>query len=114
MSVQETVGLVLAQGFGPSDDPGGQGEDFGKSSPVGLLLLVVFAISIVLLVRSMTKHLKRLPVNFDQGKADAAAPARATADADPDGQDADPVGGGAGTEPGSTESPGRDKSSGDT
>lgn len=86
MTVQTTVGLVLAQGLsGPSDDSGGQGEDFGKSSPVGLLLLVVFAISIALLVRSMTKHLKRLPVSFDQSKADAAAPARARA-AESDGE----------------------------
>lgn len=113
MTVQPTVGLVLAQSFGPSDDPGGQGEDFGKSSPVGLLLLVVFAISIALLVRSMTKHLKRLPVNFDQGKAEAAAPARARtaesgADAEPGlHEDAD-------RDTDAAESAGQDKNSGST
>jgi hypothetical protein len=40
-------------------------EDVGKSGPLGLLLTVVLLIAVVLLVRSMTKHLKRLPPSFD-------------------------------------------------
>lgn len=52
--------LVRAQ-----QDGGGQGEDFGKSSPVGLLLLVLFLIAVAFLVRSMTKHLRRVPASFD-------------------------------------------------
>lgn len=75
MSAQETVALVLAQAPVPPQDPGGQGEDFGKSSPLGLVLLIVFAIAVVFLIRSMTKHLKKLPVVFDEEKANAAAPA---------------------------------------
>lgn len=59
---QESV--VLAQQPGNGDN-GGQGEDFGKSSPVGLLVLLLFLVAVVLLVRSMTKHLKRLPASFD-------------------------------------------------
>jgi hypothetical protein len=47
------------------DDPGGRGEDFGKSSPVGLLVLLVFLIAVAFLARSMTKHLKRVPASFD-------------------------------------------------
>ncbi|SES12055.1 hypothetical protein [Actinokineospora terrae] len=46
-------------------DPGGQGEDFGKSSPLGFLILVLFFVAVAFLVRSMTKHLKRLPESFD-------------------------------------------------
>lgn len=76
MTAWETAAYVLAQAPAPPNDPGGQGEDFGKSSPVGLVLLIVFAIAVVLLVRSMTKHLKKLPVVFDEQKAAAAAPAR--------------------------------------
>ena len=76
--------LVLPAGFGPAvdataavavaqqpsvpagpEDPGGQGEDFGKSSPVGLVLIVLLFLAAVLLVRSMTRHLKRLPESFD-------------------------------------------------
>ena len=40
-------------------------EDVGKAGPLGLLLTVVLAISILLLVKSMTRHLKRLPRSFD-------------------------------------------------
>ena len=48
------------------NDPGGRGEDFGKSSPVGLLVLLLFFIAVAFLVRSMTKHLKRVPASFDK------------------------------------------------
>jgi hypothetical protein len=58
-----THAIVLAQQ--PNGDNGGQGEDFGKSSPVGFLLLLIFLIAVALLVRSMTKHLKRVPASFD-------------------------------------------------
>lgn len=49
-----------------SNDPGGHGDDFGKSSPVGLLLLVLFLIATAFLVRSMNKHLKKVPASFDE------------------------------------------------
>jgi hypothetical protein len=41
-------------------------EDVGKAGPLGLLLTVLLAIAIVLLVKSMTRHLKRLPASFDE------------------------------------------------
>ena len=40
-------------------------EDVGKSGPLGLLLTVLLLIAVVLLVRSMSKHLKRIPPSFD-------------------------------------------------
>lgn len=40
-------------------------EDVGKSGPLGLLLTVLLLIAVALLVRSMTKHLKRIPATFD-------------------------------------------------
>ncbi|TFV67989.1 hypothetical protein E4P40_23835 [Blastococcus sp. CT_GayMR20] len=40
-------------------------EDVGKSGPLGLLLTVVLLIAVVFLVRSMSKHLKRVPASFD-------------------------------------------------
>ena len=60
-----SAGLVLTQQPGNGDN-GGQGEDFGKSSPVGLLVLLLFLIAVAFLVRSMTKHLKRVPESFDK------------------------------------------------
>jgi hypothetical protein len=40
-------------------------EDVGKSGPFGLLLLVLGLIAVGFLVRSMTRHLKRVPVSFE-------------------------------------------------
>jgi len=60
-----TVALVLTQQQPDTGDGGGQGEDFGKSSPVGFLLLLIFLVAVAFLVRSMTKHLKRIPKSFD-------------------------------------------------
>lgn len=61
----------LAQQPGNGDN-GGQGEDFGKSSPVGFLILILFLIAVALLVRSMTKHLKRIPESFDEPASDTS------------------------------------------
>ena len=42
-------------------------EDVGKAGPIGALLTVLLFIAILLLVRSMTTHLKRVPRSFDDG-----------------------------------------------
>ena len=68
VALPATSALVLAQQPGNGDN-GGQGEDFGKSSPVGFLLLLIFLIAVAFLVRSMTKHLKRVPPTFDPEEA---------------------------------------------
>jgi hypothetical protein len=66
MTIEHTIAMVgVAQPPPKPDDPGGRGEDFGKSSPVGLLVLLVFLVAVVFLARSMTKHLKRVPASFD-------------------------------------------------
>jgi hypothetical protein len=45
-------------------------DDVGKSGPFGLLLLVLGLIAVGFLVRSMTRHLKRVPVSFDPVEAE--------------------------------------------
>ena len=40
-------------------------DDVGKAGPLGLLLIVLLVIAVVLLVRSMSTHLKRIPASFD-------------------------------------------------
>jgi hypothetical protein len=55
--------LVQLAAAAPGDQP--LPEDVGKAGPLGLLLLVVLLIAVALLVRSMTKHLKRIPTSFD-------------------------------------------------
>lgn len=81
----------LAQGA--AGNPGGQGEDFGKSSPMGLLVVILFGIAVVFLIRSMTRHLKKLPTTFDEKRAAAAAPQRARGGPSPDAEQAQPTGG---------------------
>ncbi len=40
-------------------------EDVGKAGPIGLVLIIVLAIAVALLMRSMSTHLKRIPRSFD-------------------------------------------------
>ena len=62
--------LTVATTTTPSPDQGGQGEDFGKSTPVGFVVLVLFFVAVAFLIRSMTKHLKRVPASFDPPESD--------------------------------------------
>jgi hypothetical protein len=50
----------------PAPDPGGQGQDYGKAAPEALVVLLLFFIAVALLVRSMNKHLRRVPESFDK------------------------------------------------
>jgi len=42
-----------------------QPEDVGKAGPLGLLLIVALLIAVIMLGRSMGRHLKRVPRSFD-------------------------------------------------
>lgn len=55
---------VLAD-FQADGAPHNSGPDFGKASPFGLLVVVVLLISLVFLVRSMNRHLRKVPESFD-------------------------------------------------
>ena len=50
--------------------PHNSGPDFGKASPFGLLVVVLLLVSLVLLVRSMNRHLRKLPESFDPQNPD--------------------------------------------
>lgn len=43
----------------------GQGEEFGKASPIALVVIVLLGLATVLLIRSMSKRIRRLPASFD-------------------------------------------------
>ncbi len=57
------VVAVLAQDPAP---PPGKGEEFGKASPIGLVVLLLLFIATILLVRSMNKQLRKVPASFDE------------------------------------------------
>jgi hypothetical protein len=48
------------------DAPRNTGPDFGKASPVGLLIIVLLLIGTFALIWSMNRHLKKLPERFDR------------------------------------------------
>ena len=45
--------------------PHNTGPDFGKASPLGLLVVVLLVIATLFLLRSMNKQLKKVPESFD-------------------------------------------------
>jgi hypothetical protein len=61
-----------------ADGPNQTGPDFGKASPVGLLILVLLLIGTFVLVWSMNRHLKKLPESFDP-QSDEGSPAAESA-----------------------------------
>jgi hypothetical protein len=62
------TGAYLAQDPAP---PPGKGPEFGEASPLGLLVIILLGIAVVFLIRSMTKHLKRVPASFDPPEKDS-------------------------------------------
>jgi len=82
----QTMALVAQPEDPTKDTP--EGADFGKSSPVGLLVLLLFFIAVAFLVRSMTKHLKRVPASFDEP---AEKPSEPESDSSPESEPADSV-----------------------
>jgi hypothetical protein len=54
-----------------ADPPKNSGPDFGKASPLGLLIVVILLICVFALVWSMNRHLKKLPESFDEELAES-------------------------------------------
>jgi hypothetical protein len=60
-SVAAAVTGLLAQA-----PPGAErGEEFGKTSPIALVVVLVLLLATILLIRSMSKRLRNIPVAFD-------------------------------------------------
>lgn len=52
----------------PTQDPApppGKGPEFGNASPVGLVVVLLLLIATVVLIRSMSRRIRRLPESFD-------------------------------------------------
>jgi hypothetical protein len=54
--------VVVAQDPQP---PPGQGPEFGEASPLALVVVILLGIALAFLIRSMTKHLRRVPASFE-------------------------------------------------
>jgi hypothetical protein len=53
------------------DTPKNTGPEFGKASPIGLVIVVLLLIGTALLVWSMNRQLKKLPESFDDQHPEA-------------------------------------------
>ncbi len=56
-----------------AEEPANSGPDFGKASPVGLLVVVLLLIGVFFLVRSMNRHLRKVPASFGAAAESAGA-----------------------------------------
>jgi uncharacterized protein YyaL (SSP411 family) len=70
MGTTGTTGTIAMVAQPTPGGPGGDGEEYGKSSPIGLVVLIVFFVAVFFLVRSMNKHLRRVPESFDPPSGD--------------------------------------------
>lgn len=58
------VAAVVVPAQDPEPPPG-KGEEFGKASPIALVVIILLGIATVTLIVSMSRRLKRLPKSFD-------------------------------------------------
>lgn len=65
------LGMDLMTGVLAQDEPRQTGPDFGKASPVGLIVLLLLLVAVFFLVWSMNRHLRKLPNSFDGDDAPA-------------------------------------------
>lgn len=57
--------LVILLGQAPPAPGADRGEEFGKTSPIALVVVLLLGLATVLLIRSMTKRLRNVPASFD-------------------------------------------------
>ena len=63
-AVPAGTAMVAVPAQNPAPPPG-QGEEFGKASPVALVVILTLALVTILLIRGMSKRIRRLPASFD-------------------------------------------------
>lgn len=94
------MNLLLAVGMLAQDPPRDTGPDFGKASPIGLLVVVLLLIGTFLLVWSMNRQLRKVPKSFDAQAPESeqiaepsdGAQAPTESEAPPDGTKREPGG----------------------
>ena len=58
--------LVLLGQSNPSPGENGTGAEFGKSAPIGLVIILIILVALILLIRSMNRHIRKMPESFDE------------------------------------------------
>lgn len=76
MTTALPAGLVVLLAQAPPAPGADRGEEFGKTSPIALVVVLLLGLATALLIRSMTRRLRNVPESFDPP-------------AEPEGPDAD-------------------------
>ncbi|MCW2718429.1 MAG: hypothetical protein QOG20_568 [Pseudonocardiales bacterium] len=69
-----TMGTITVVAQDPAPPPG-EGEEFGKASPIALVVVILMGLALVALIVSMSKRIRRLPESFDKAEATDAGDA---------------------------------------
>ena len=64
------------------------GQEFGSASPIALVVLIALLIAVAFLIRSMSRHLKKVPATFDPDELEALDKANAPAEPNDPADDA--------------------------
>jgi hypothetical protein len=68
--------------------PPGRGEEFGKASPVALVVILSLALVTILLIRGMNKRIRRLPASFEPAETSEEGDKRKSDEQKADGEPA--------------------------
>ena len=83
MTLLSTVALNVLVVLAADEAPRNSGPDFGKASPLALLIIVLLLIGTFLLVWSMNRQLKKVPKSFDEPESPAGAADEAKPEPEP-------------------------------
>jgi hypothetical protein len=57
----------------PDDNiPPGQGPEWGKAAPIGLLIILLLGLSLFFLIKNMNKQFRKVPASFDPPAPEAS------------------------------------------
>lgn len=59
---------------GDYDPSSGRGPEWGKAAPAGLLIWLFMGVALFFLIKSMNRHIKRVPKTFDEDATAAESP----------------------------------------
>jgi hypothetical protein len=76
-----TLAVVVTQ-TQPQPPGANRGDEFGASSPIALVVILLLGIATAFLIRSMNKRLRNVPASFDPPEEQGDGP-EGSAEADP-------------------------------
>jgi hypothetical protein len=76
--------LSLAGWLAQSPPTGPKGPEFGGSSPIGLVVTLLLLVALIFLIKSMNKHLRKVPKSFDNPAGNETKPEQADSESNTD------------------------------